>query len=103
MVRPKVFVRLNGMSNRYFNWGGEDDDFGLRMLAKKVCVQRSRTASYFVDSHPNAERNPQRFSLLFDAVLYQNIDGLSNVETLARIVDVISYPLVTWLTVDWIS
>ena len=50
-MRPDVFRQLNGYSNRYVNWGGEDDDMGLRLLAKEICVQRPATGFSYAASH----------------------------------------------------
>ncbi|UJR36596.1 hypothetical protein I4U23_029316 [Adineta vaga] len=102
-IRPKSFITLNGYSNYYFNWGGEDDDMGLRFLAKDICVQRPTSGFYYAASHSTQKRNPKRVRLLFDAVLRQDIDGLSNIDKLAMIANVYEYPLVTWMTVEWIG
>lgn len=100
-IRPQTFTILNGYSNEYFNWGGEDDDMGLRLLSKDICVQRPKNGYYYAHSHPRQTRNTNRFRLLFDAVLRQDIDGLTNIERLAVIGNVYEYPLVTWMTVEW--
>jgi hypothetical protein len=102
-IRPKTLILLNGYSNKYFNWGGEDDDMGLRLLAKDICVQRTSNGFYYAASHSHQTRNSNRFTLLFDAVLRQDIDGLSDIEKLAVIDHVYEYPLVTWMTVKWID
>lgn len=102
-IQPKTFSLLNGYSNEYFNWGGEDDDMGLRFLSKDICVQRPINGYYYAKSHTNQIRNKNRFRLLFDAVLRQDNDGLSNIEQLAVIDNVYEYPLVTWMTVKWID
>jgi hypothetical protein len=102
-ILPKTFVLLNGYSNEYFNWGGEDDDMGVRFLSKDICVQRPTSGFYYAASHSTQTRNKNRFKLLFDATLRQDNDGLSNIEKLATIANVYEYPLVTWMTVKWID
>jgi hypothetical protein len=102
-IRPKTFILLNGYSNEYFNWGGEDDDMGLRFLSKDICVQRPNEGYYYAHSHTKQTRNTNRFKLLFDAVLRQDFDGLTNIDQLAVIAKVDEYPLVTWMTVKWID
>ncbi|CAF2384580.1 unnamed protein product [Rotaria sp. Silwood2] len=102
-LRPETFILLNGYSNQYFHWGGEDDDMGLRFLSKDICVQRPTTGYYYAGSHSSQTRNKNRFKLLFDAALRQDIDGLNNIAQLARITNTYEYPLVTWLTVEWID
>jgi hypothetical protein len=102
-IRPKIFSLLNGYSNQYFNWGGEDDDMGLRFLSKDICVKRPTNGYYYASLHSNQKRNKNRFNLLFDAVLRQDIDGLNNIDKLAVIENVYEYPLVTWMTAKWID
>ena len=103
IIRPHIFRELNGFSNRYFHWGGEDDDMGLRFLSKGICVQRPINGFYYARSHSIQKRNEQRFQLLFDAVLWQNTDGLTNIDQLTRIDKIEEYPLVTWMKVQWID
>lgn len=100
-IRPKIFTLLNGFSNVYFNWGGEDDDMGLRFLSKDICVQRPTSGYYYAGSHSSQVRNKNRFRLLLDAVLRQDIDGLNNIDQLAFIANTVEYPLVTWVKVQW--
>ena len=100
-IRPDIFVILNGYSNKYFNWGGEDDDMGLRFLSKDICVQRPKDGFYYAHSHSLQTRNNNRFKLLFDAVLRQDTDGLTNINQLAVIAHVDEYPLISWITVQW--
>jgi hypothetical protein len=102
-ILPKTFILLNGYSNEYFNWGGEDDDMGLRLLSKDICVQRPINGFYYAASHGTQTRNPNRFKLLFDASLRQDIDGFNNIDKLAVISHIHQYPLVTWMKVKWID
>ncbi|UJR18808.1 hypothetical protein I4U23_021935, partial [Adineta vaga] len=82
-IRPKVFVKINGFSNRYFNWGGEDDDIGLRLVAKNICICRPDTGYYYATTHSPQTPNKNMMNLLFDAVLRQDFDGLSDISKLA--------------------
>ena len=29
-MKEATYMKMNGFSNLYFGWGGEDDDFGTR-------------------------------------------------------------------------
>ena len=40
LISRKQFRLLNGMSNRYWGWGMEDDEFGRRIQDSKLEVQR---------------------------------------------------------------
>ncbi len=36
-VTPEQFAKVNGFSNGYFGWGGEDNDFYNRYVLFHVC------------------------------------------------------------------
>ncbi|CAF0977663.1 unnamed protein product [Brachionus calyciflorus] len=79
-IRPKLYNRINGFSNEYWNWGAEDDDLGIRMLIKNICVTRpdSIYALYKMSYHKKSEANPIRENLLFSTFNRMKKDGLSN-------------------------
>jgi beta-1,4-galactosyltransferase 1/beta-1,4-galactosyltransferase 2 len=35
-----MYKTLNGFSNLYWGWGGEDDDLALRLIQRRMCVVR---------------------------------------------------------------
>ena len=35
-----MYKKLNGFSNLYWGWGGEDDDLSLRFIERRMCVVR---------------------------------------------------------------
>jgi hypothetical protein len=35
-----MYVNLNGFSNLYWGWGGEDDDLALRIIQQRMCIVR---------------------------------------------------------------
>lgn len=47
---PESFQRINGFSNNYWGWGGEDDDMFYRFQKMKVCILR-RYGRYHSLSH----------------------------------------------------
>ncbi|CAG0897958.1 unnamed protein product [Darwinula stevensoni] len=40
-IRTEHFLLINGYSNLYWGWGGEDDDFGWRVIASKLPILRA--------------------------------------------------------------
>ena len=44
LIKTPVFRRANGYSNRFFGWGGEDNDFDRRMRAVGVNMVKSNTS-----------------------------------------------------------
>ena len=60
---------VNGWSNLYYGWGGEDDDFYLRFKRAKKNIKRSsgELGKYDLSHHHEAndtERNSKRWMLL---------------------------------------
>ena len=40
LLSSDMYRTLNGFSNLYWGWGGEDDDLALRLIEKRMCVVR---------------------------------------------------------------
>lgn len=125
-IRPKVYMTINGFSNEYYNWGGEDDgrifdnyslrtiwfinlwfycnykDMGMRMRARNVCVRRppAEFSSYKMSPHKKSEENPIRDNLLFGSVKRMYRDGLVNIRELSSVVDFKQYALYTKILIN---
>lgn len=102
VLKPSVYQLINGFSNEYWNWGAEDDDLAMRMLAKNVCVRRPlfTFGTYAMANHKPSVANPNREALLFSSVKRMSNDGLTNLKNLGvRIVDVEYYALFTHLSI----
>lgn len=39
-IRADQYEQLNGFSNRFLGWGGEDDDFAKRIAANQLDILR---------------------------------------------------------------
>ena len=39
-MRPAQFRKVNGFSNQYWGWGGEDDDMSKRIKTSKMKILR---------------------------------------------------------------
>ena len=48
MLSFEMYRKVNGFSNSYWGWGGEDDDLSLRFIERQMCVVRPgfESASY---------------------------------------------------------
>ncbi|XP_045205522.2 beta-1,4-N-acetylgalactosaminyltransferase bre-4-like [Mercenaria mercenaria] len=82
-IQTEHFRRVNGMSNMFFGWGGEDDDFskrirlsGLRIVRPSIAVARYKMIKHTED--PN--KNPDRYCLLESTRQRMRNDGLSNLK-----------------------
>ncbi len=53
-ITSEHFKAVNGFSNRFFGWGGEDDDFYLRLVSAKLAPARlpAHLGRYVAMWHP---------------------------------------------------
>ncbi|XP_062503124.1 beta-1,4-galactosyltransferase 1-like isoform X2 [Corticium candelabrum] len=100
MSRQQI-LSVNGFSNLYWGWGGEDDDLLARveMMGMKVEREDKSVARYTTSSqdHISAPQNPVRFDLLFDARYRVSMDGLDT--TVHKVISRKEFPLYTIITV----
>lgn len=63
-IEKSQFIALNGFSNNYWGWGGEDDDMFKRINAAAMILIRPNieVARYFMINHPDQTRlNTKRY------------------------------------------
>lgn len=86
-ITADQFVKVNGFSNRFEGWGGEDDDFYERLSAHGFNVVRfpPRMSRYTMLVHPQEPKNSRRHQIMaenlhtkshdgYDSVHYQTVD-----------------------------
>ena len=79
------FRKVNGFSNQYWGWGGEDDDFYLRIIRNNLTLTRynASVARYTMIKHgrdKTNKENPDRFKLIKASEKFHKTDGLSNLK-----------------------
>ncbi|CAK1555896.1 unnamed protein product [Leptosia nina] len=76
------FTKVNGFSNRYWGWGGEDDDMFHRMKKMHYHITRYNMsiAVYTMLDHEESAPNPKRFKLLLETSKTLEKDGLSTLK-----------------------
>lgn len=88
-IRNEHFMRTNGMSNRYWGWGKEDDEFGIRLKEANLSVQRPSAGEFmsgrkytFRDLHAETKRvrDKKRVGRQREEALRRDETGLSNVQ-----------------------
>ncbi|GFO37473.1 beta-1,4-galactosyltransferase 1 [Plakobranchus ocellatus] len=96
------YQKINGDSNLYFGWGGEDDDLRARILNKGYSmlrypkfIGRYDTMSHKRDSGNQA--NPARFTLVSKAKERQDEEGLNT--TIYKVTEVVEAKLYTKIKV----
>jgi len=97
------FKQVNGFSNQFWGWGGEDDDMSLRVRDNGLKITRFSPdiARYTMIKHKSEEKsngNPDRFKMLKKSKSFHKTDGLNNLKY--NLLNVTSYPLYTNISVE---
>ncbi|KAK6633798.1 hypothetical protein RUM44_004405 [Polyplax serrata] len=101
-IRTDHFFRVNGFSNFFWGWGGEDDDMGIRISQVGLNVIRPlpNVGRYTMIKH--VKRKPSevliRRRLLFTARKRFRFEGLNSVQY--KLIKKIEYPWFTNILVD---
>ncbi|XP_013073727.1 beta-1,4-N-acetylgalactosaminyltransferase bre-4-like [Biomphalaria glabrata] len=82
-INKEHFEKINGFSNMFFGWGGEDDDMASRIRHAGLSITRypMEIARYRMIKHSKDsgnEQNPQRFALLKTTTQRMATDGLNS-------------------------
>jgi len=99
-MRVDHFIKVNGFSNLFWGWGGEDDDMANRIRFHKLLISRypPSIARYTMLTHKKARPNPNRFRVLRNGDKRSKKDGLSNLKY--KRLDLQLRPLYTHILVD---
>lgn len=100
------FREINGFSNAYWGWGGEDSDLFRRVKFHNLTSTRTfdgypslvHLARYTSLSHQKAEPNLNRFTVLAESINRIRLDGL--VDLTYRRLDFQLKPLYTSVLVE---
>jgi len=102
-LSTKHFELVNGFSNQYWGWGGEDDDMSSRVRDNKLKISRYKPeiARYTMIKHTGEDDNkpnPKRFQMLKDSQRFQKTDGLNNLKY--NLLNLTIFPLYTLVRVE---
>jgi hypothetical protein len=94
------FIRVNGYSNEYWGWGGEDDDMETRLTHSQIGYERPNIniAHYKMLKHGGSVKNPTRRQLLRKAITRYKSDGINNVKY--KLLSTHMYKMFTHFLVD---
>jgi len=94
------FRLVNGFSNVFWGWGGEDDDMSNRLRQKKLYISRypANIARYKMLKHSKGKANPDRFKNLYSGAKRMGKDGYNSLKY--RKVQLKLKKLYTWILVD---
>ncbi|KAL5286916.1 hypothetical protein ACFFRR_008114 [Megaselia abdita] len=84
------FNQINGLSNLYEGWGGEDDDFFARLEATKIPICRFAPPFniYYMLPHKKETPNSNRRNLLVNAVQRHRYEGLNTLNFKEKAVEI---------------
>jgi len=94
------FQAVNGFSNMFWGWGGEDDDMANRLRVKKLFISRypANIARYKMLKHTKDKANPERFKFLYSGAKRMARDGYNSLKYHKE--DLQLKKLYTWILVD---
>jgi len=79
----ELFRQINGYSNEFSGWGGEDDDMRFRLAAKKIKIQRPKVKYNMIKHEEKGRKKGSKDKLLVmlrNSLSNQMSDGLSNLK-----------------------
>jgi GT2 family glycosyltransferase len=81
-LTKEQFVKVNGFSNKFFGWGGEDDDMFNRIRKKgyKLIRYPMNIARYSMIKHKKQDANPLRFHFLNGGTSRMALDGINSLK-----------------------
>ncbi|KRZ68283.1 Beta-1,4-N-acetylgalactosaminyltransferase bre-4 [Trichinella papuae] len=102
-LTAQQFRRINGFSNDYWGWGGEDDDFYIRVNLGKYIIHRhsEQIGRYKMIKHNSEslnEANPCRHALLRQTSRRWRMDGLNSIKY--TVLNTTEHQLFTRILVD---
>ncbi|XP_072931498.1 beta-1,4-N-acetylgalactosaminyltransferase bre-4-like [Epargyreus clarus] len=99
-ITTKQFKQINGMSNEFFGWKGEDDDLYLRLEAHKIklCRFQPELSRYHMVTHNSHETGIKGTKVLSNTKERMQIDGLSSLKYTE--VATVLHPLFTHIMAD---
>lgn len=99
-ILQKQFELVNGFSNFFYGWGGEDDDFQSRIINRGMTLCRfpPDVARYTMLSHAKELPSDNRFLNLRLGRERFETDGVNTLKY--TVIKLVYYPLYTWVLVD---
>ncbi len=99
-LTEEQFLKINGFSNEFLGWGGEDDDMYNRVVSSGYIIYRysESIARYKMLKHRPSVVNPYRYEKLKSGKNRYKTDGINSV-TYKRL-DLVLEKLFTWIQVE---
>lgn len=99
-ILKSKFEHVNGFSNKFFGWGGEDDDFYNRVTknGSTICRFEPSISRYTMLKHKKEKPNEDRYYYLQTGIRRFVTDGLNSLKYNVQKIDLL--PLYTRVLVD---
>ncbi|XP_047737387.1 beta-1,4-N-acetylgalactosaminyltransferase bre-4-like [Hyalella azteca] len=99
-ISVEQFRQVNGFSNKFWGWGGEDDDMANRIKYHGLSISRNpaNISRYTMITHEKDKPNPLRFEMLRSGRSRYASDGLNSLKY--RVLDVQLRRMYTWIYVE---
>jgi len=99
-ILSEQFRKINGFSNMYYGWGGEDDDLSNRIAGAGLRITRfsPSIAKYTMLSHPKEVPSEDRYKRLKEGIENMKKDGLNSL--MYTVLSITMQPLYTHIIVD---
>ncbi|XP_068229674.1 beta-1,4-N-acetylgalactosaminyltransferase bre-4-like [Palaemon carinicauda] len=99
-LTTEQFKIVNGFSNKFWGWGGEDDDMGNRVKFHGFLITRYplNIGRYTMLTHKKAVPGPDRFKNLYSGSKRFATDGINSAKY--KVLDIKIKPLYTWIAVQ---
>ncbi|XP_042366822.1 beta-1,4-galactosyltransferase 1-like [Plectropomus leopardus] len=102
-LSKKQYLKINGFSNTYWGWGGEDDDIYKRIIYRGMSISRpdSVTGKYKMVKHKrdlHNEPNPENPGKLRKTHLTMDNDGINSLNYTVK--EIVKDKLYTYITVN---
>ncbi|XP_076069653.1 beta-1,4-N-acetylgalactosaminyltransferase bre-4-like isoform X1 [Oratosquilla oratoria] len=90
-ILARHFNVVNGFSNQFSGWGGEDDDFCKRLAGKQLEIVRfdPAVAVYVMLPHSKTTPDPQRMQHLQSSLARSDVDGLNSAKYEVLSIDIL--------------
>ncbi|XP_044253580.1 beta-1,4-galactosyltransferase 1 isoform X1 [Tribolium madens] len=78
-ISSQHFQKINGLSNHFYGWGGEDDDFYKRLNVNDLspCRFTPVLSRYTMLFHKKEKASPNRYDIMEKSAVLHKSDGLS--------------------------
>ena len=103
--RKEHFLSVNGFTNLFWGWGGEDDDLYFRVRRKGLRLNRpdAKIARYKMNhAHHNGLRvfSPEHMAATMKKAINMHVDGLNSIRSLNYTVTITEHDLYTLVSIN---